>query len=87
MYTMDGNETWSDKPGLKMEKLETGEFRGMLTAKSVVFAFNNGGEFWDNKDNMNYRTGLPGKYRVRDGQVHALGVATADDEKNAVAAR
>jgi len=78
-YAKDDSEDWVPAPGEAMQKSpDTGEFSLRIPARKLVFAFNNGGEYWDNNGGRNFRVGLPGKYKVQDGAVQSRGVADAD---------
>jgi len=67
----DAGEGWTTPPGPAMAAEGDGWFRFEHDAgRSVVFAFNDGAEAWDDAGGENYRTELP-EFWVRDGVVHA----------------
>eukprot|EP00180_Rhodochaete_pulchella_P000306 Plantae.Rhodophyta-Rhodochaete_pulchella.ctg12119.p1 GENE.Plantae.Rhodophyta-Rhodochaete_pulchella.ctg12119~~Plantae.Rhodophyta-Rhodochaete_pulchella.ctg12119.p1 ORF type:complete len:246 (+),score=33.56 Plantae.Rhodophyta-Rhodochaete_pulchella.ctg12119:94-831(+) len=78
-YAPDDSAEWTDAPGEEMEKSpDTGEFFIRIPARKLIFAFTDGGQYWDSNSEQNYRVGFPGKYKVMDGKVHSRGLAEAD---------
>jgi hypothetical protein len=91
-YRADGADEWVPAPGEQMELITERPrvFEVAVLARSVEFAFNDGGgeaAIWDSNKGRNFMITLPGMYEVTEGEVRCLGRADNDEREERAKAK